>query len=476
MATETQRHRGFEFARRSVAAWLGVICLFGPPLAVRAQTRAQTATAAQVVAPDGMTLPVAVELALRTNPLTRATAAGRELAEAQIEQARAGRFPLLQLSETWMNGNNPVFVFGSLLEQARFRPPNFELRALNNPDPLNNFRFSLTVKLPLFDQRQTARRVNQARLGREQADAQTELVAQQIRFETLRAFYGLLLAGARKEVADEAVKLAEADVKRSRDRVEVGASVASDLLSAEVQLADFRQQQIQAEGEIITAQAALNTALGLPVNTPQKIAGQLIEKAFDLAAQDELIGQALEHRPDYRRAGLALRSSAEQVKGARNEYLPRVDLFANAGASRNNWVNGSGDYVVGASVTFNLFDAGRNARIAEARASEAMAASQQEHLANQIRLEVVRAYQQYLSAKERVKVAERVIAHATEALRIVQDRYHEGLTTITEVLRAETALVRAQSNLLSARYDYYVGYAGLLLSSGRLTDVQPFVS
>jgi outer membrane protein TolC len=58
----------------------------------------------------------------------------------------------------------------------------------------------------------------------------------------------------------------------------------------------------------------------------------------------------------------------------------------------------------------------------------------------------------------------------------VQDRYHEGLTTITEVLRAETALVRARMNVLAARHDYYIGYANVLLTSGRLTDVQAFVS
>jgi outer membrane protein TolC len=454
---------------------MALACLSGQTLALFAQTPIRTSTATQA-STEALTLPLAVEIALRTNPLTRATASGREIADARLDEARAGRFPVVQLSESLMNGNNPVFVFGSLLEQARFRQRNFDLRSLNNPDPLNNFRFSLTIKAPLYDQRQTATRVNQAQFGRQQADAETDATAQRIRFETLRAFYGVLLARANKEVADEAVKLAEADVKRSRDRVEAGAAVASDLLSAEVQLADFRQRQIEAEGEIITAQAALNTALGLPINTPQQVTGQLVEKAFNLTDQDELIRQALRSRPDYRRAALSLRSSAEQVKGARGEYLPRVDVFASAGASRNNWVGGSGDYIVGASVTFNLFDAGRNARINQARAAESLAASQQEHLANQIRLEVARAYQRFVSARERVKVAERVIAHATEALRIVQDRYNEGLTTITETLRAETALAQAQSNLLSARYDYYVGYAALLLASGRLTDVEPFVS
>lgn len=437
---------------------------------------AQTKPAAQSAESDNLTLPLAVEIALRTNPLTRATASGRELAAAQLAEARAGRLPQVQLSETVTNGNNPVFVFGSLLEQGRFAQQNFNLPSLNNPDPLTNFRFGVTIKAPLFDQRQTATHVARAQLGQKQADAQTNQVEQQVRFETLRAFYGLLLAQAKKEVADEAVKLAEADVKLSRDRVDAGTSVVSDLLAAEVQLAESRQQMIQTDGDIITAEAALNTALGLPITTPQKIAGQLIEKKFDVAGQEELIRLAIEQRPDLNRAGLAARSGEIGVQGVRNEYLPRVDVFANFGASRNNFVSGSGDYLIGASVTFNLFDAGRSARIAEARATANLAAREQEHLANQIRFEVVRAYQQYISARERLKVAERIINQASEALRIVQDRYQEGLTTITEVLRAETTLTRARLNVLASRHDYYVGYASVLLSTGRLTDVQSFVS
>jgi hypothetical protein len=110
-------------------------------------------------APEALTLPLAVEIALRTNPLMRATASGREIADAQAQEAKAGRFPLVQLSETWINGNNPVFVFGSLLEQGRFTQQNFNLTSLNNPDPLNNFRFGVTIKAPLFDQRQTSTRV-----------------------------------------------------------------------------------------------------------------------------------------------------------------------------------------------------------------------------------------------------------------------------------------------------------------------------
>jgi outer membrane protein TolC len=461
--------------RRLAAFALAAIC--SQPLIGFAQGRPGDGDRAlQSSQPEALTLPLAVELALRTNPMARATVSGREIADAQLVESRATRFPLVQLSESFANGNNPVFVFGSLLEQSRFKEQNFSLPSLNNPDPLTNFRFGVTVKAPVFDQFQSATRIAQARLGQRQADAETDLAQQQIRFETLRAFYGLLLAQARREVADEAVKLAEADVKLSRDRVEAGTAVVSDLLAAEVQLAESLQQQIQAGGEIVTAQAALNTALGLPVNTQQKIAGDLAERQFDLAGQDDLIRAALDHRPELIKADLAARSSEERVRGARSEYLPRVDVFANVGASRHNWVNGSSDYLVGASVTFNLFDAGRNARIAQSRAEASLAANRQEHLTNQVRLEVVRAHQQFITARERLRVADRIVSQSSEALRIVQDRYRAGLTTITEVLRAETTLVRSRLNVLSARHDYYVGYASLLLSTGTLNGVQPFVS
>ena len=425
---------------------------------------------------DALTLPLAVEIALKTNPLVRATSTGRDIADARLIEARAARWPIVQVSQNITQGNNPVYVFGSLLEHANFKAQNFDLNALNNPSPLHNFRTSLSVRAPLFDQRQSRTRIAQAELQQQQVDTSTNQVQQQIRFDVLRSYYSVLLAQAKKEVALEAIKMAEADVKRSRDRVEAGVAVTSDLLSAEVQLAEFRQQQIQAEGEIITAKATLNTALGLPTSAPRQINGALIEKQFDLGEEEALMRAALQSRPEYSRAGLTLREREQQTFGARGEMLPRVDVFTSVGVSARSFVTGSTDYLVGASVSFNLFDAGRKARLSQAQAAETIAMLEQEHLANQIRLDVVRARQQFITARERLTVMQRVISQANEALRIVQDRYHEGLTTITEVLRAETALTQARTNVLAARYEHYIGYATVLLATGQLTDVQSFVS
>jgi outer membrane protein TolC len=430
----------------------------------------------QPAQPGGLTLARAVETALANNPLIQATGAGRELAEAKLQEALSGHFPLLQAQETFTNSNNPVFVFGSTLEQARFAPQDFQLHSLNNPDSLNNFRTAITLRQPVLNQRQTTTAISQARIGREQSERAREAVEQQLRFEVIRAYYGILIAAARKDVSEEAVRTGEAHVKQISDRFEKGLVVQSDLLAAQVQLAVFRQQKIQAEGDLAIAHAALNTVLGLPVDGSHKVSGLLTKKDFDLPDQEQWIRQALLHRPDYLRTSLALQSTKERVHGAKGQFLPRLDLFATYGASGKNLTSSSPDYTISTSLTFNLFDPGRKARVKQAVAAEAMARAEQEQLANQIRLEIVRSYRQYLSALERLHVADQAVGQASETLRIIQDRYRAGLTTITEVLRSETALVQARLNLILARYDHYVGYGELLLHSGKLVDVQAFAS
>ena len=444
------------------------------PLSIPGQPGAPGPPAGPSEGGEELTLPRAVEVALQNNPRVKATLSGREIVNAQLQEARAGKWPLLQFSETFSRSNNPVFVFGSLLEQSRFGPQNFNIEPLNNPDPLNNFRTAVNLKWALFDGLQSDTRIAQARLGQEQADFQKELIQQQVRFDTIRGYYGVLVARERKIVAEEAVKMAESDRKRIADRLASGLVVHSDLLAAEVQVAEFRQQQVQSAGELVTAHAFLNTVLGLPVQTSQKISGLLEDKHFSGLEAEELVRLALQHRSDYARANSALRAAGEEIRGAKGNYLPRVGLFSTYGISGRDLASGSSDYAIGAGLTFDLFDSGRSARLDKARAAQSLVTAEQEHLANMIRLEVIEGYTHYESARARLKVAAGSVAQAQEALRIVQDRYREGLTIITEVLRAETAFIRTRLNLIAARYDFYVGYARVLLASGRLTDVGPF--
>jgi outer membrane protein TolC len=167
---------------------------------------------------------------------------------------------------------------------------------------------------------------------------------------------------------------------------------------------------------------------------------------------------------------------AQDLRAARAQILPDFNLFAGYGYSAQDLVDGSADFAVGANLTFNILDLGRTPRIRQAHSGWQAAKLQLQQKANEISLEVVQAHSRYRAAREQLKVAASAVLQAAEALRIVQDRHGEGLSTIAEVLNAQTALLRARMNLLGSRYQYYLGFARARLTSGSLEDLHPFNS
>ncbi len=421
-----------------------------------------------------LTLRSAEALALEQNPVTRVAAAGVESAEASLAEARAARLPGLTFRETFTNSNNPVYVFGSLLEQGQFGPQNFAIDSLNNPASLSNFRSSLRLRLPLFDRFQTGSRIATAGIRRTQADAEAEWTRQQLRLQVVESYFGYLVAGRRREVAQEAVRSAEADLASIRAKVDAGVAVLSDRLAMEVQLADFRRQLVQAEGAERVALAALNTTLGLPVETPHQVEDLLVEREFPLRAYDALLADALASRPDYLNATREVDSARRQLQSARGQYWPDLNLFAEYGHSGQDWGSGSADFAVGASLEFNLLDFGRGSRIEQVQAGVSQAQARADLAASQVRMEVLQAVEALRAAQASVKLAAAAEQQAAEALRIVQDRHQVGLTTITEVLRAQTALLQTRLSLVGARFDYFRSYARLQLATGSLRDLSAF--
>lgn len=423
---------------------------------------------------EHLSLAQAVELALERNPLIRAGQAGVREAEAGLAEAEAGRLPNLRFEQGFTNSNNPVYVFGTLLEQERFTAQHFDPGFLNSPGSLSNFRSTVNLQIPLFSRFQVSSGIRQARVRQEQARAGEEWIRQQLRHRVVQAYFGVVVADFRRQVAEEAVKSAEADLERIGNRVDAGVAVVSDLLAMQVQLAEFRQRLVETEGDLRTAYAALNTLLGRPLEKSVQLDTALVEKQFPLADVQTLVAEAVKNRPDYGNAERQVAVAREQVRSARGEYWPDLNLFASAGRSSGNLRDGSGDFAVGARLSWNLVDFGREPRIRRRLAAVEAAEAARDGLEEEIRLEIVRAVEQCRSAVERVRLARTAVDQADETLRIVRDRFEVGLTTITEVLRAQTASLQARLNVLGARYQHYVSFSQVQLAAGKLRDLSWF--
>jgi outer membrane protein len=419
---------------------------------------------------EKLTLPQAVELALKNNPTVQEADAYAEAVRRGIAVAQADRYPHLDFSESFMRGNNPVYVFGSLLTQRQFTARNFDLALLNVPSPLDNFRTQFSASMPLYDFGRTSRQIRDAKLDSQGAGQARQRTRQEVVFSVIEAYQNELLARESVKVAEAAVDMTKADLARAQARQEEGLGVPSDVLSAQVQLAQAKEDLIRARNAAELAHAGLNVAMGLSEDASTMIEGGLGEVTFEAGELAERQQRALNVRPDYLQADLGKQRAANGVRSARAEFLPKLEMFGSWEQDNQTFLSrGGNNWTVGASLNFNLFDGGANrARLAQSHARRRQAEALESRMASAVRLQVREAYLNLNAAAERVAVSREAAAQAQESLRIIQNRYEAGLTTITDLLRAETAHTSARKNFLNAIFDYRVGYAALELATGEL--------
>jgi len=155
---------------------------------------------------------------------------------------------------------------------------------------------------------------------------------------------------------------------------------------------------------------------------------------------------------------------------ARAGRLPQVSFRLAFEADRRQFINeGGANWLAAVSLRWNLFDGfATKARLAEAGQAARQARAAQRQIDAGVSLEVRRTYLELKASQERISVAEAAVAEAEETLRIVKNRYENGLNYNYELLRSETALAEARLRRLAAIHDQRLAAAALELAAGSL--------
>jgi len=419
---------------------------------------------------NALTLEEAVRLALKQNPAMEASQAGVEAASARIDQARSGYLPKLNYSESWQRSNNPVFVFSSLLTQHQFTENNFAIGPLNRPDAMNNFQSRISVEQPIYDAGMTAKAKRTAELGRAVAAEQSRRTSMEVIAGVARAYYGAVLAAEALKVAEEAKKSAEADLARAEAIRAAGMATDADVLSIRVHLAAVNEQLIRRSNDVELARAALNDALGMPLDRRFDLTTPLKPIPLSNLPLEEYARRGLLERPELRQARLAAQIGETQASLARSSFLPMVVFQAAFEADRQRFVDrGGANWISAIGMRWNLFNGGQDkARMEEARQQTRQAQALARRGESAIKLQVESAYLDWKAAQKRIEVASAALASAEESLRITKNRYANGLATVTDLLRTETALLETRTRHLAAVHDQRVAAAMLELAAGTL--------
>ena len=422
---------------------------------------------APALAQTPLTLEDAIRRAQGDTADARALASAIDEANARVQQAQSGFWPRVDVTETVQRGDQPVFVFSSLLSQRRFTAANFAIPALNHPDPVTNTRTAVALEQRVFDSGLTHLGVQAATLEREAASASRDAARQDLAFRAAQAFVQVLQLEATARATDAAVAAAESDRQRARARREVGLVTEADVLAVDVHLADMRQRQIAASGDLAVARMQLAEAVGLPLTDPVVPLRPVPRPAP--ADGDALVRDALTTHPNLRQADVHLQLADNGRRTARAALLPSVGVQAGwefngatVRAQQSSWV-------IGAEMRVNVFRGfADTAQISEAGYAHARATAERERVARRIEVDVRGALAQLAAARAREEAGRAALSQARESQRIIRDRYEGGLATVTDVLRAAEATLDAESRATGAEMDVVLRTVALDRALGRL--------
>jgi outer membrane protein TolC len=409
-----------------------------------------------------------VQAAIAHNASLRVARAGVEEAAARTTEARAGFYPRLSVSEGWQRGDQPGFVFSSLLSSRQFAASNFAIDALNHPQPLGFFHTTFGVEQSIYDGGRQRAASSAAALGHDIATASFDEATATIALQTTQTFGRLLASEAAKRAADAGTESARQDLTRAEQRRDAGVATDADVLSLVVHVTDLRQRAIQAASAAAIARAELNRLMGAPVEAPiiAAVPTSALSSSPGVAA---LLAEADAARPEIKRAAAAAQLAEKNRSQATAALIPQVAAQAAYDLSGTRFTDRAGSWIVGGQVRWTFSTGGAELASRKAAAAAiARAAAESDDVRATVHVEVVTAAEGVESARAREAVGRVAVDQAHESQRIIRDRFEQGLAGVNDVLAASTVVLDAEANRTAAIVDVMIADATLRRAVGRL--------
>lgn len=420
---------------------------------------------AQTAEPLPLTLDDAMARGLAASHRIEESAARHDAAAAIADQRHAATLPRLDLLAGYMRTNH---VDNFVIPYA---PPDGFL--IVYPDLPNNYSTRLNAQLPLYTGGRLPALERAAGADRAASVNDLEAARSDLKVDIARAFWNLVAATDAVAVLDESLTQMEAHVRDTRNRLEAGLIPPNDVLTSEAQLSRERMLRIQAAGGRVVAEASLGRLIGLPPGTSIRpvlpdVPAPSAERFDDLLAAAK-VSRSDRKALDDRVAAAALRGEAAAagkrptvaVGGGFDYARPNPRIFPRKPEWNTSW-----DASI--NVSLPLFDGGRtDAETAEAAANRKALEARLAEFDTMLALELRQRLTEIETSRAAISAADDTIRAATEARRVVNERFAAGVATSTDVLDAQTDIVRAGLDRTQAIAALRTAQAGLDRAVGR---------
>jgi outer membrane protein len=408
-----------------------------------------------------ISLAEALEMAQKSSPQAIQARNQTKTAAAGSRSALAAFLPNVNLSA----GATRQYTSGS-----RTRIENGQV--ITVPDEPWSYSAGFGANVELFTGGRRLFDIQGARANVRVAEANETIQRYQVALLVKQQYFNVLAARESEGAAFAQLTQAQQALRVALIRVRARSSTRSDSLRTEIQVRNAELAVLDANTTLESAIASLTRTVGSP--TPVTAQSDPAPAGPTLAVDGEALRSLAENGPSVKEAKSQLDAARAVKRSSWTGYLPTLN------ASYGRTGNGSGtdlrfdpaDYNYSGSLRFSasfpLFNQlAREEQVVRARASVSNAEASYRDAQLAALENVTRSLGAFRSAQQRTAAQQATVEAAEEDLRVQQQRYGAGNSTLLDVLTSQTQLDQARQALIRARYDQRIAKAELEALVGR---------
>lgn len=432
-------------------------------------------------------------LALRNNKQLRITSEAVRKAGFQKKEAFAAYLPGIDFNGGYLYNQKDISIFShdQLLPTKTFdlQTQSYQFNLVKNPmtgEPIkgpdgqyipetvalipkeamtydihNVFFGAITLTQPIYMGGKIVAMNKLTHYAEEAAKAMHNSEAENIIYAVDAAYWQVVSLKAKKKLAVSYVALLDTLHSNVEAMMRQGVATKSDLLTVDVKLNQANVDLTKVDNGLVLSRMALAQVCGLPIDTRMQLADEdsdFLQSSAPIATSYNM-ADIYARRQDLRALEMGIEALRQKEKVAKSDMLPKVALIGTYSFSNPNMFDGfskrfSGAFSVGAMVSIPLWHWGGNYN--KYRAAQSERRMTEFKLSDAKDLVDLQVSQSAFKAQEAVKTYNMTLSNlkkADENLRQATLGFHEGVMTADNVMEAQTAWLKANSENIDAQID-----------------------
>lgn len=433
-------------------------------------------------------------MALRNNKQMLINATRIENARYQKKAAKAAYLPSLDFNGGYTYNQKNISVFDSdqLLPVKSFNPAtgSYEFNIAKNPvtgEPIksadgqyvpqevalipkesmtynihNVFFGALTLTQPVYFGGKITALNRIAGYAEELAVAQQQSATEDIIYNVDVAYWQVVSLDAKERLAESYVALLDTLNRNVKAMISEGIATPSDSLTVKVRLNEAQIDLTKVRNGLSLSRMSLAQLCGMPIDSDLRLSDECGDGTTVPIPPVPSIGdmnQVYTHRKDIRQLEIGSQIASQQSVAEKSSMLPNVSVIGAYTFSNPNMFNGfsrsfDGNFSVGVMVAVPLWHWGGN--YYKYKASQTQETIMKLNLADakeKVALQVRQASFKMQEALKTYNMTLENLSSANENLRQAQTGFKEGVMTIDNVMTAQTAWLKANSERIDAQID-----------------------